>query len=85
VLLILVNYCYYLDFQRVSIKLGGHLERGIMAKAGYAFLIFFAIFGLNLFCAHAQRRLVPGPYSEEDEKIQRCLDLTNSAGRKNEE
>ncbi|KAL4529629.1 hypothetical protein Ndes2437B_g08799 [Nannochloris sp. 'desiccata'] len=52
-----------------------------MAKLGYALLFFFlAVFSLNVFCAQAQRRLAPGPYSEEDEEIQRCIDLTTSAG-----
>jgi hypothetical protein len=40
----------------------------------------FAIFCLDLFSASAQRRLAPGPYSEEDIVIQRCIDLTTSAG-----
>jgi len=53
-----------------------------MAKLNYAFLIFvLAIFCLQLFCAHAQRRLAPGPFSEEEEEIQRCLDLTTTAGK----
>jgi hypothetical protein len=62
-------------------------ERAAMAKPGHAILglrvFFLAVFCLNLLCAQAQRQLAPGPYSEEEQEIQRCLDLTTSAGKQN--
>jgi len=53
-----------------------------MAKLNDAFLAFIlAFFCLRLLCAHAQSGLAPRPYSEEEEEIKRCLNLTIAAGK----
>ncbi len=53
--------------------------RAVQGRGGLWALLFSTVL---VFKAMGQGQLGPGPYTEEQQMVQNCLDLTSSAGKR---